>query len=72
MTAGDNLTVKDVADRLGVSRASVYNLCHTGQLAHLRIGTGRGVIRVPTDSLTAFIAKCMTGSERPAESVNDA
>ena len=33
-----NLTVKQVAARLGISRAQVYALCASGKLPHRRFG----------------------------------
>ena len=40
------LTIKDVAARLGVSQASVYELVASGALPSLRVGPRRGVIRI--------------------------
>ncbi len=42
------LTVAEVAERLRVSRASVYALCERGELRHARVGN---VIRVCIDAL---------------------
>jgi excisionase family DNA binding protein len=49
------MTVKQVAERLGVSRAQVYALCSCGKLPHHRFGNGKGAIRVSDDQLAAFI-----------------
>ncbi|MBI3408978.1 MAG: helix-turn-helix domain-containing protein [Planctomycetes bacterium] len=43
----DNLTVKQVAQRLGISAATVYALCNRRLLSHIRIGLGRGTVRIP-------------------------
>jgi excisionase family DNA binding protein len=51
----DLLTVKQVAERLQVSEATVYQLCAKQKLAHARIGVGRGAIRIDEDALAAFI-----------------
>jgi excisionase family DNA binding protein len=40
------LTVKQAADRLGVSLRTVYDLVKCGRLKCQRIGTGRGTIRI--------------------------
>ena len=49
------LTVKQVAERLGVSVSQVYSLCASGKLLHHRFSTGRGAIRVTEEQLAAFI-----------------
>jgi excisionase family DNA binding protein len=45
------LTVREVAARLCVSTATVYKLCSTGQLTHIRV---LGAIRVAPGDLVAF------------------
>ncbi len=48
--------VKEAADLLGVSAATIYLLCGQGRLAHVRVGVaGRGTIRIKADDLAAFI-----------------
>ena len=49
------LTVRDTARKLGVSLGCVYGLVAKGELAHLRIGTGRGTIRIDENDLGDFI-----------------
>lgn len=42
------LTVREAAAELGrVSPSLVYGLCQAGRLEHIRIGVGRGTIRIP-------------------------
>jgi excisionase family DNA binding protein len=48
-------TVQKVADQLGVAVGTVYQLCAAGKLVHLRIGTGRGAIRIEPAAVAAFI-----------------
>ena len=44
------LTVKETAERLGVSQRTIYDLIESGRLRAQRIGIGRGTIRIrPTD-----------------------
>jgi excisionase family DNA binding protein len=43
------LSVREYAETFGVSVATVYAMCATGKLAHTRLGTGRGTIRIPFD-----------------------
>jgi excisionase family DNA binding protein len=51
--AGRLLTVREVADRLAVSTATVYALCERGELAHVRISNA---IRIEPTGLEAFIS----------------
>ena len=46
------LKVGEVADRLGVSTATVYALCKRGALRHVRVANA---IRVPEAALAAFL-----------------
>jgi excisionase family DNA binding protein len=45
------LTVREVARRLGLSRASVYTLCARGDLGHVRL---LNVLRIPARALEAL------------------
>ncbi len=47
------LTVKEVAARLGVCRATAYRLCERGEIAHLRVSNA---IRVSREALDSFLA----------------
>lgn len=51
---GHLLPLSLVAARLGVSRATVYKLCDSGALPHVRVSNA---IRVAPDVLQAFIAE---------------
>lgn len=48
------LTVRQVAERLQVSAASVYQLCAEGRIAHHRLGVGRGTIRITEEQLRQY------------------
>lgn len=50
------LTIKQAAERLQCSHALVYQLCASRRLAHLRLGIGRGTIRIREEDLLAFIS----------------
>ncbi len=50
------LTVKQAAERLGVSAATVYQLCAAKLLPHSRVGLGRGVIRISEADLAGYLA----------------
>ena len=59
VTAGADtlLTVKEAAERLKVSTATVYALCASGRLAHLRISTH--AIRIAGEDLGRFVRACV-------------
>jgi excisionase family DNA binding protein len=58
-------TVQEVADTLKVAVATVYQLCARGKLAHLRVGVGRGTIRIRQEDLDAFIAGATVQPDMP-------
>ncbi|HEX8823877.1 MAG TPA: helix-turn-helix domain-containing protein [Archangium sp.] len=45
--------MREVAERLAVSTATVYALCKRGQLRHVRVS---GALRIDPTSVEAFIA----------------
>jgi excisionase family DNA binding protein len=49
------MTVRGVAERLQVSPQTIYLLCARGKLGHVRVGTGRGTIRISEQHLEGFI-----------------
>ena len=51
------LSVKQAAERVGVSESMIYQWCHERRLAHLRLGTGgrRGKILIEEADLDAFV-----------------
>ena len=49
------LTVRQAADRLQVAAATIYDLCARKVLRHIRVGRGRGTIRIREDDLDAFV-----------------
>jgi excisionase family DNA binding protein len=55
------LTVKDVALQLGVSTTTVYKLCYSGALPHIRI---IGSMRIAPADLAAFIEAKHQGGNR--------
>jgi excisionase family DNA binding protein len=49
------LTVKEAAGRLQVSAGTIYQLCAEKRLAHVRVGSGRGTIRISEEALEQFV-----------------
>lgn len=52
------LTVKQAAERLGISPALTYSLISGRKLRYCRIGNGRGRIRIPEDAIGEYLARC--------------
>lgn len=52
------LTVKQTAERLGVSPSLVYSLIAARKLRFVRIGNGRGRIKVSEDAIGEYLARC--------------
>lgn len=48
------LTVKQAAERLGVSVPLIYALCAAKKLRHERHGLGRGTIRIPVEAIDEY------------------
>jgi excisionase family DNA binding protein len=47
------LTIRQVAEQLGISTATIYTLVERGELAHVRVSNA---IRIATADVSAFIA----------------
>ncbi len=62
------LTVREAADRLRISVSLVYQLVESRRLAHYRVGTGRGCIRIAEESIDEYLAQCLQGTviKKPA------
>ena len=48
------LTVNEAAKMLSIDVQTVYRLCWSGQLAHHRMGVGRGTIRIAADAIKSY------------------
>lgn len=61
MAEKEFLRVSDVADRLGVSRTTAYELIQRGSLPVVRLAGrgGRGILRVPAAALEKLAADAM-------------
>jgi excisionase family DNA binding protein len=56
------MTVKQVAERLGVSPALVYALVARHKIRHERHGLGRGAIRISEEALEEYRKGCAVGT----------
>jgi excisionase family DNA binding protein len=63
----DTMTVAQAARELEVSVGTIYALCRDGRLGHLRIGLGRGTIRIEESDIESFRRESrVAASSRPA------
>jgi excisionase family DNA binding protein len=49
------LTVRQAAERLGVSAGTVYALCSARRLRHSRVGLGRGKIAISEEAVAEYL-----------------
>jgi excisionase family DNA binding protein len=61
------LSVKDTASRLGSSPGLVYSLVAGRRLRYVRIGHGRGRIRIPEDAVDEYLARSTVAPQEPKE-----
>lgn len=59
-------TVKEAADVLNLSPATVYALVAARKIRHERLGMGRRAIRVPHDAIDEYRRKMTVGAEESA------
>ena len=52
------LTVREVAERLGIGESTVYQLVACGRLGSHRLGLGRGTIRITSEDVDAYLDSC--------------
>jgi excisionase family DNA binding protein len=58
------LRVKAVAELFDVSVATIYRAIEAGRLDALKIGSGKGAIRVPEHSVRAYMEECSEAAHR--------
>jgi len=58
------LSVKQVADRWSVSRSIVYALVSNGIIPHVRVGIGRGTIRIAEEAVIEYEKKNSRDDEK--------
>ena len=61
------LSVKEVSTTLGVSRGCIYELVEKGRLPHVRIGMGRGTIRILSSALEEYLSEASPSPSRKAK-----
>ena len=50
--------VRDVAEGLDVSVATIYRAIESGVLPALKVGTGKGALRIPGVAVQAYMRAC--------------
>ncbi|WP_344861972.1 helix-turn-helix domain-containing protein [Amycolatopsis ultiminotia] len=58
--------VKELAELLDVHRSTVYRAIESGQLDALKIGTGKGALRIPGASVNTWLNTCAEAAYSPA------
>ncbi|MEV0073555.1 helix-turn-helix domain-containing protein [Amycolatopsis sp. NPDC050768] len=56
--------VKQLAEMLDVSRATIYRAIESGQLDALKIGTGKGALRIPGQAVNTYLNDCADAAYR--------
>lgn len=59
--------VRTVADSFDVSVATIYRAVESGALRAIRVGTGRGAVRIPGAAIEQYIAACESAAATRAE-----
>lgn len=64
------MTVKQAAERMGISESLVYELCACGSLPHVRIGRpgSRGCIRLTEADIQEYLASQKVGGKAAVRS----
>lgn len=60
--APEMVRVRDVAKRMDVHRSTIYRAIEAGHLVALRVGSGRGALRITTEALDAYLGACSTST----------
>lgn len=58
--------VKAVAEALDVSPATVYRAIESGSLVAIKLGTGKGTLRLWGAAVNDYLARCGSGDVAPA------
>lgn len=65
---GAEMTVKQAAQKIGISPSLVYSLCRDGIVRHTRHGRPgkRGCIRISEEAVAEYLAACQQRGRLPA------
>ncbi|GAA3435633.1 helix-turn-helix domain-containing protein [Kutzneria kofuensis] len=59
--------VKFLAEALDVSLTTIYRAVESGALRAVRVGTGKGAVRIPGDAFLEYLAACETPGAKTAQ-----
>lgn len=68
VTQSEYVSASYVAERLGVCRLTVYRMCQTGILPHIRTGATGKIYRIRRDALDAHLAAAPPRDPAPTPS----
>lgn len=54
--------VRAVAEMLDVSPATIYRAIESGALKALKVGTGKGALRIPAEAVSAYVQHCQAAA----------
>ncbi len=57
LTSYEFVIVKQASSYLSVTVGCIYHLVAAGEINHVRVGTGRGTIRIPLPALEEYVAR---------------
>jgi excisionase family DNA binding protein len=60
-----HFTVREVAEQLGIAPTTVYAMCQRKLIPHVRLGTGRGAIRISEEALAEYLDGATVRQEGP-------
>ena len=72
MAIAELRTVAEAAAQMRLSEGAVYDLCRSRQLPHLRLGGGRGAIRINQDDIDRYVAQCFVAGDEQGEGTLEA
>ena len=58
--------VRQIAGQLGIAPTTVYAMCKKKLIPHVRVGTGRGAIRISEEGLARYLADAAVRGNSPA------
>jgi excisionase family DNA binding protein len=59
------MNVQEAAKQLEINTRTVYHLCAAGMLGHMRIGVGRGAIRIDQADIDTFRRQARAKAAKP-------
>jgi excisionase family DNA binding protein len=62
------LRVRAVAEMLDVSVATIYRAIESGALPALKVGSGKGALRVPVEAVGQYVRSCELAARSDAVS----